>query len=414
VPEITTSSADVIDPAAKRRWTVMVFMGADGVEGTRPLYAEAREDIREMEQIGSTDDLNIFVQYHDGRTVPFRYHVGKGKPTAVPSDERDLTSGKALAQFVGRSLDQVKHQPHDHSLLVLWGHAYRFGIGHTETRAGIDAIDFAELSSVLHEVQEAHRKKYDLAVNPKLDIVGFDACDLASIEMAQQLHRFADYLLASQISIPLPGWPYQRILDRLRNAFGRLMGPAEFGTYVVRRYCETYHATEPVSLTLLDLKRVPDVAAMAEVLALRLATAIGHDRQEQQLVYELFYRSRTDNGKPFVDVADLCLNLMRECRDPYVKNAAKELGDLLISPPLVEPKGGSLLGAKRPFIAEHGRNATEAARLHGVSLYAPHVAGNGSYRWDEASYWYKKFWFAQNTMWSGLVHGLAQRDYVVS
>ena len=42
--------------------------------------------------------------------------------------------------------------------------------------------------------------------------VAFDACDLATVEMACQLKPFAKYLLGSQIGIPLPGWPYDRVL----------------------------------------------------------------------------------------------------------------------------------------------------------------------------------------------------------
>ncbi len=392
----------------------MVFMGADGVEGNTPLSHEAQKDIEEMEKVHPEDSggaLNIFVQLH-GDGVPVRYHVGIEGCKAVPEKEQDLTNGKALASFLGWSLKKaaeagIEGDLEDHySILVLWGHAYRFGIGHTETRAGIDALDFAELATVLRDFQEGLKNTYGMKETPKLDIVGFDACDLATIEMSVQLSQFARYLLASQIGIPLPGWPYHRILDRLKNPYGRIMGPAEFGTYVVRRFCEEYHAEErTVSLTLLDLERAPELFALTELLAMRLAIALNQDPDQQELVFDLFCRSQTDDDKPFIDVADLCLNLVRDSNDPFVQQAAEGLGDLLISPPPVAP-GGSAVGARRPFIVEHARNTGKAARLHGVSLYAPHVAS--SHRWEEASHWYKKFVFAQNTLWSGLVHALAQ------
>ena len=77
---------------------------------------------------------------------------------------------------------------------------------------------------------------------PTLDILGFDACDLSTVEMACQLQPFANYLLGSQIGIPIPGWPYDRILDRLQNPMGS-MRPSEFGSYIVRRFCESYAAS---------------------------------------------------------------------------------------------------------------------------------------------------------------------------
>ncbi len=185
------------------RWTVMVFMGADGVEGNKPLAAEADADIAEMKKVGTSESLRIFVQRHgDGEAS--RFHVG-GREHKIPRGDEDLTNGRALAKFMEWALED--HRPEDYSMLVLWGHAYRFGIGHTETRAGIDAIDFAELAEVLQRLQHKRSRSGDRT--PKLDIVAFDACDLATIEMSVQLQQYADYLLASQIGIPLPGWPYR-------------------------------------------------------------------------------------------------------------------------------------------------------------------------------------------------------------
>ncbi len=390
---------------AKRRWTVMVFMGADGVEGNVSLADEAKKDIAEMARVGSGGSLNILVQVHDAGT-PRRLHIGKGAPIEVPVDQRKLVNGEALSHFVSWALSKA-HRPGDYTMLVLWGHAYRFGLAHTETRAGIDAIDFAELAGVLRTLQK--QRKTVGGETPTLDIVAFDACDLATIEMSVQLQQFAKYLLASQIGIPLPGWPYDRILIRLKKPRTRLMGPAEFGTYVVRRFCEEYHADErPVSLTLLDLNRATELSARTEVLALRLALAVTADPQERHLVYELFRRSYTDDGRPFIDVADLCLNLMRHSSDVFVRQAAASLGDFLLSPPPDAPPHNGLVGAKRPFIVEHGRNNARTAKLNGISLYAPHVSEN--HDWEGASYWYQKFVFVQETLWSKLVHTLAHED----
>jgi hypothetical protein len=381
----------------------MVFMGADGVEGNISLAKEAALDIAEMTAVGSNHRLDILVQLH-GDGVPTRLHIGNGRrPTLVPEDERNVANGEALTNFVRWALDTA-HRKGDHSMLVLWGHAYRFGIGHTETRAGIDAIDFAELSDVLGRLQEERRASSE---KDKLDIVAFDACDLATVEMSVQLQKYAKYLLASEIGIPLPGWPYDRILKRLHTPIGTLMGPAEFGSYVVRRFCEHYHAEErTVSLTLLDLERASELAAATEVLALRLVSALVGDRAEQQLVIDLFRMSQTGAGRPFVDVADLCLNIMRNCSDVFVRQAAAGLGDLLLSPRSPSGPDPSRVGSRRPFIVEHARNTAGTARLNGVCLYAPHVAE--AHDWEGASYWYRKFAFVQKTLWSGLVHALAQ------
>jgi len=91
----------------------------------------------------------------------------------------------------------------------------------------------------------------------------------------------------------------------------------------------------------------------------------------ERLAY-LFSQSQTADDKPFVDVADLCVNLVRNSGEPLVMEAARALGDFLISPrpPVVS---GSADGVGKPFIVEHGRNAGGTARLNGLSIYAPHV-----------------------------------------
>jgi hypothetical protein len=392
----------------------MVFMGVDGLEGDADLSSEANDDIAEMKRIGSTDTLKIFVQLHHKGRIERRHILAPDKSDEV-EEIPATTDASALTSFIAHAIERGEHRASDHSMLVLWGHAYRFGIGPQTTRHGVDALDFAELATVLRSFQEAHKKTYSQYYKgdeqPNLDIVAFDACDLASIEMAYQLYPFAKYLLASQIGIPLPGWPYDSVLDRLKTPKGRLMGPAELGSYIARRFCAKYAADDRmVSLSMLDLQRAPDLFDRTEALARRLAIDVSHDPDELQLVSDLFLRSRTPDKRPFVDVASLCLDLMRHSRSDHVVRAAMELGDILISPSpdVAATGGGSAVGAGRPFVVENCRNSAETAGLHGVSLYAPHVSNN--HDWEGASHFYEKFVFARETLWSSLVHALALPD----
>jgi hypothetical protein len=236
--------------------------------------------------------------------------------------------------------------------------------------------------------------------------VAFDACDVATVELACQLQPFAKYLLGSQIGVPIPGWPYDRVLGRLRFPEGRLMGSAELGSWAVRRYCHSYapfHRT--VSLTLLDLQRASELFARTEVLATTLDLALDRGTEARSRVMQLFSRAQTADYKPFVDLADLCLNLVRESGDALVRQAAEALGDFLLAS-MLEGVGRSVDGAGRPFIVEHGRNAGATAKLNGISIYAPHVALTNDFAAIEAVY--EDFDFARETRWSRLVHGLAR------
>lgn len=402
--KIRTRSSKSVSAAKAHpaQWTVMVFMGADTIEGNAPLGDAADADLAEMAAAGSGGQLKIFAQVHGKSPAPQRSYIGVTPMKDVPVDQRDPTDGHALENFIRWALAAARHNPENpqhYSMLVLWGHAYDFAFGRQRLRSGaIDALDFAELSDVLKRLQD------QFGSGAKLDILGFDACDLATVEIACQFQRFAKYLLGSEIGIPIPGWPYDRILGRLRHPKGDVMAPAEFGSYVVRRFCESYPASKPVSLSLLDLERASDLFGISEVLALTLSSAIGDADARDQIV-QSFLHSQTVEGKPYVDLADLCLNLMRESCDPFVTEAARALGDFLISPrpPLV---GMSDKGCGKPFVVENGRNAGRTARLNGISIYAPHVAPENDF--DAVQPLYLKFVFAQETRWNELVHTLAR------
>jgi hypothetical protein len=380
-------------------------MAAESVPGFARLDEAAGDDLAEMRAVSSGDGLDILVQLHDDRGAR-RIHVDH-KEEVVPDEERTHADGQALSAFVRWAFRTAPWRDDDAAMLVLWGHAYQFAIGQTAPRDGaIDALDFGELTRVLRGVQVAYQANGPGHSRKVFDIVGFDACDLATLEVAIQLRPFADFLLASEMGIPLPGWPYDRFLDRLRTPKGdRRMGPPEVGSYVVRRYCEAYKSTDrAVSLTLLGLERAHEVGARAEILATKLVLSIRRSAAEKAAIIALFERAQTDSGKPFVDIADLCLNLAREADDPSVRQAANDLGDLLISPDPVEP-GGSQSGAQRPFILEHGRNAGRTAKLNGCSLYAPHVVGRHDV--DATRSAYEQLLFAQRSLWTQMVHNLA-------
>jgi hypothetical protein len=66
-------------------------------------------------------------------------------------------------------------------------------------------------------------------------------------------------------------------------------------------------------------------------------------------------------------------------------------------------------GKGRPFVVENGRNAGFAARLNGVSIYAPHLATRRDF--EAVRPLYQSFTFAQRTKWSDVVHTLARLNY---
>jgi hypothetical protein len=403
------------DPAPK--WTVMIFMGAGAIDGDASLTEFVDQDIQQIERAlkreKSDGELNVFVEIHGlGRAT--RQHLGvDSEPSFVPEERTQaeaVVDGRPILAFIDWALKTARHRRTDYSLLIMWGHAYEFAFARQQTPSGIDAVDFGEFANALRKFQEQAQQDYPGEGPPRLDIVGFDACDVSTLELANQLQPFASYLIGSQIGVPLPGWPYYTILSRLRHPrYGRVMTPTDFGSFVVRRFCEEYSTPgddgqpHPVSLTLLDLSRAPEAFDAAEKLAGAIARACGDDLDELDLVLAQFVAAQTIDGKPFVDVADFCLNLSRHSGDVEVRKLASELGDILIRPAFPFPRDNH----RGALIVEHSRNAHQTAKLHGVSLYAPQILGE-DFDWRTVRFWYNKFDFTGETLWGRLVHVLAE------
>ena len=414
-----TMNRPASDTVTPTQWTVMVFMGTDTEEGNAQMLQPAIEDLREMAAVGSSDSLKIYAQVHtrdavySGKIDASMFDAFRAQGlSALPAKKKEplrFGSPGPLAEFLWTSLKDAGHQagnPQHCSMLVLWGHAYDFAIGKAPARDGeVEALDFVEIAETLHAMQREVGEMLQWRPNPKLDVVAFDACDVATAEVAYQLEPFADYLLASEGGVPLPGWPYADVLERLAAPHGRLMRPVELGQWIVNRYCESYAPrNRAATLSMLNLSRAGDLSDCVAALTHVLRGFIAGDAAKRGLIAGIFLRSMTESDKPYVDVADLCLGLAREAGDPMVSAAAHTLGDFLVAPFFFDVGAGDA-GQLRPFITAHGRTAGETAKLNGLSIYAPHLVPERDSR--SLRNLYGRFSFSELTGWPTVVYELA-------
>lgn len=421
-------------------WTVMVFMGVSDFEGGQDLGEAAEMDLDEIRAVGGGGDhcLNIFVQQNFGKAknVPdkktIRRHF-KGRKTEVDDGagkkkvtweqgkevetkfdvtQAEYREGQALSAFIADSLASSGHRDTDYSLLVLWGHAYDFTFGRLlGPDGGTAALNFTAISDVLKRVQDDAKALMHpgdaAAQRPKLDIIGFDACDIATAEVAYQLKDVAGFLLASQVGVPMPGWPYSTIVERMRNPRGsRPITPAELGSFAVRRFCGAYDYTTPVSLTMLNLTHTEELFRLTQDVAAELAMAISNP-DDCARIARTFERSQTEPGKPFVDVADLCLSLLHEDDFPGLVEKARALGDF-VAVSRAEVDGNNDDPESWPLVVDHDRNSGELVRLNGVSLYAPNVSLPEDL--SEVNAVYRTLKFVRQGRWSGVAHRLASKS----
>jgi pimeloyl-ACP methyl ester carboxylesterase len=287
--EVLTPLAPLDAPA---EWTVLVYMAGDDRNPGGIEYAIS-QDLAEIKEAGSTDAVHFLVQTDDASgNASFRYRLRRETPLNADRLERfngDLNTGstKTLVDFV-----RWAHRlfPAKRTALVLWGHGsghddqnvYRAarggemrprtaarlaqrrlgffsgtrrsmleqgptrGYGYDDT-AG-DFLDNTELRSVLLQIKAI--------LGGKLDLLGFDACLMAMVEVAYQVRESTRLLVASERTEPGDGWWY-------REAFGALpkkpsMSPKELARAIVGTYRDAYR--DELTLSAVDCEKVPPLA----------------------------------------------------------------------------------------------------------------------------------------------------------
>lgn len=315
----------------KENWTIMVFMSADD-----SLLPFAEIDIREMQKVGSLgphDNLHIFVELHQKAGDPaFRFKVGEAleELTSMGGVGNKTVLIDFLRWVTGR-------RPDDRYMLVLWGHAYRFGFG----RFDDDLLMLDELTGALENFFNSGKR---------LDILGCDACAMSKVDIAHALKDTVKYLVASQTVIPFSGWPYQKVLKEFRDNSG--LGSLELAKRTLKHYRDSYEPPS-VTLTALDLTKQKAFTDALEELGQILAkeTATSADRQAE--VRLAFREAARDDGEQLFDLQDLCDQLRQKTDSHDVKEAAeKVIAELAV-------------GA---FVAGHERRGPETSRLNGVGI----------------------------------------------
>jgi hypothetical protein len=200
-------SASVVDGEG---WTVLSYSIAD--TDLEPFMVQ---DVNEMGEVGSSDGLNIValvdraaeysadplldVGDYTGAKV---MRVGQGS-AEVLEELGDVNTGDpaVLADFVEQG---ITDNPAEHYALVISDHGASWpGVGGDES-SDHDALSLEEISTGISAGLEA-------AGLDELDLLGFDACLMATYEVASAMAPLADRMLASQELEPGHGWDYRSL-----------------------------------------------------------------------------------------------------------------------------------------------------------------------------------------------------------
>lgn len=210
VPQSESSVASGLpEPGAypMAKWTILNYSAADN-----NLYAYIYDDIASMEEVGSTGSVQLVTQLDHQGGGAYRFRIEKDRPEAghkadqIDSPVRqslgpiNMSDPENLADFIEWG---IKNYPAERYMLVIADHGKGWeGLVQDESHKGWMSVP--QLKQALSQAQERTGRK--------LDVLGFDACQMASLEVASQIRDYASYMVASQAPEGREGWPYQHIL----------------------------------------------------------------------------------------------------------------------------------------------------------------------------------------------------------
>ncbi len=240
---------------APASWTVLVYMSADN-----NLEEFGMDDLIEMMEVGSTDSVNLIVLSDrsadyvvedvggiDDWTSSKLLRVEKGALTELDDlGELDMGDPANLADFIEFALTSY---PADRYMIDFWNHGGAwYGFGWDEGD-GNDELPLNEIALGLEEGLAA-------AGVDHFDVIGFDACLMATLAVAQTVQPYGHYLVASEELEPGHGWNYaafQALVD------DPTMDGAALGQAIVDAFADQAEAegTEnDITLSVVDLTRI--------------------------------------------------------------------------------------------------------------------------------------------------------------
>ena len=323
-------------PTAERgSWTVLTYSIAD-----TNLEPYMMADLEEIGEVGSSADLSLVAlvdrasDYTDVDTLGLGdWQGGKlleiGSVEATELDDLgDINTGdpQVLADFITRAITDY---PADNYALIISDHGASWpGVGGDES-SDEDSLTLAEINSGIADGLSGT----DVA---KLDLLGFDACLMATYEVASALAPLADRMLASQELEPGHGWDYTSlgIVTEQGGATADELGAAIIDGFEAQAVAEDT-ATE-ITLSLVDLTAMPAVesaladfssalteraATVSPSVGRSLASALGFGRDpdpEQDSHMTDLAILAGEIGVDALDVSDQADDLVRAVNDAVI------------------------------------------------------------------------------------------------
>ena len=238
-------------------WTIFVYLCGTDLETDSGM---GTDDLEEMAKSSPSDKVRFVVQ--TGGTEEWteddvdtdktdRFLVQNGEITKV--DEKKLTNmgtPDTLADFL---VWGTSNYSSEHMGLVLWNHGGGSITGVCfDEKYDQDSITLMEMDAALLKASETSKRKFDF--------IGYDACLMGTVEVANVLATYADYMFGSEEMEPGSGWDYTAIGNFLSK------NPDSDTEALGKVVCDSFYESnvkaddeELTTLAVIDLSKIDNL-----------------------------------------------------------------------------------------------------------------------------------------------------------
>lgn len=355
-------------PSPKAKWTVMVY-----ISGDNNLESYVVPDIEtELAPTGSTADVHVVAladrgpgydtSYGDWQTTKL-FHVTQGMIADAASavadwGEKNMGDPQTLIDFVTWTKSAY---PANHYALIFWGHGWNWHpniVMRDDTDA--DSLDYEEMKVALPSLGF-------------IDVVGYDGCNMASIEIFNLWHGYATAVTSSQEYVVSEGLQYDLVLPQLAA------NPIMSADQLAVAFAQSATADKTWSAVAVD-SRFDALITAVDQWSVALGNGLAVNRKKYEMAFNAtrtFWQAPMDK-----DLYDMAYELKNKVADTNIKN-----------------KSQAVMNAANSVVL-YDRHTNAYADTHGITIY--HISKAGE---KDSNYYYYRSTvdFALNTSWDEFV-----------
>lgn len=258
-------------------WTIYWYVCGTDLESK---HGAASEDLQELLQVRLPPNVRVLIQtggaveWHTtgipSGAARYLYDADGVHPLQQLSDA-DMGSPDTLADFLRYG---AKNFPADHRVCILWDHGggSAAGVCYDECTR-----HYMNLNGLRSAFEAAYTPDHD---QPPFELIGFDACLMATADVVHDLHGLTRYMAASEETEPGNGWDYTGWVGALaRNPAmnGAGLGRAICDTYLAG--CEAHGTAAAATLSVTDVRQLPALRDAYEAFGVEALRQAGKNPQ---------------------------------------------------------------------------------------------------------------------------------------